>query len=66
MKNVMPTWSLKKQGNGWVVVTDQTGLVHSNKPLPRSHALGQLRALYAALKAGQIKAIPANKMIGKK
>lgn len=43
-------YKLAKRGNGWVVVTKETGKPHSKKPLPRARALAQMRALYMHMK----------------
>ena len=46
-------------GRGFFVVSKDTGRRHSNKPLPKTRAKMQLRALYANL-------VDTEKMRGKK
>jgi hypothetical protein len=39
---------LKKSGKGYYVVNRETQTVYSNAPIPLSHAVRQMAALYAA------------------
>lgn len=43
-------YSLKKSGSGYKVMSKDTGKTHSNKPIPKSRAKAQMRALYANMK----------------
>lgn len=40
-------YKLKQAGGGWIVVNSDTGRPHSKKPLSRTRAKAQMRALYA-------------------
>jgi hypothetical protein len=39
---------IEKSGKGYYVVNKQTKMVYSNAPIPLSHAVRQMAALYAA------------------
>lgn len=41
-------YQLQKSGSGYVVVNPATGRKHSNRPMSRTRAVRQMRALYAA------------------
>lgn len=41
-------YELQRSGRGYYVVNQVTGRKHSNRPLPKSRARAQMRALYAA------------------
>ena len=41
-------YNLKKSGKGYKVQTTASGATHSKKPMPKSRAMAQMRALYAA------------------
>jgi hypothetical protein len=41
-------YMLQRSGRGYYVVNKDTGRKHSNRPLPKSRATAQMRALYAA------------------
>lgn len=41
-------YALQRSGRGYYVVNKVTGRKHSNRPLPKSRAAAQMRALYAA------------------
>ncbi len=43
-------YELKKSGSGYQVVSKDTGKTHSKKPLSKSTASAQMRALYANMK----------------
>ena len=42
-------YDLKKAKGGYYVVTEGTGKKHSNKPLPKTTAEAQMKALYYAM-----------------
>ena len=43
-------YEMKKEGNGYVVISKETGNAHSHHPLKKAVAEAQMRALYAAAK----------------
>lgn len=43
-------YQLKKSGSGYKVESKDTGKTHSSKPLPKTRAKAQMRALYSAMK----------------
>lgn len=43
-------YGIKKTGGGYVVETKTTGKTHSNKPMSKSKAKAQMRAMYANTK----------------
>lgn len=43
-------YKLKKVGGGYKVESKDTGKTHSNKPLSKSRAKAQMRAMYANVK----------------
>ena len=44
-------YKLRKSGSGYQVVSKDTGKTHSKKPIPKSRAAAQMRALYMAMKS---------------
>lgn len=57
-------YKLQKVGDGYIVVNSDTGKRHSNKPLPRSRAVAQMRALYAAENGTSTKAANYGAKVG--
>lgn len=43
-------YSIRKEKGGYRVVTKDTGKAHSSKPISKSKAKAQMRALYSATK----------------
>jgi hypothetical protein len=48
-------YKVQKSGKGYKVVTKGTGKTHSQKPMPKSRAMAQMRALYANVSHGRKK-----------
>jgi 2'-5' RNA ligase len=57
-------YRLQREGSGYVVVNSDTGKRHSNKPLPRSRAVAQMRLLYAAENGTSTKAANYGAKVG--